>query len=43
MLSLTLAGRPEVLYTAVCPGNPKGDGLCYTHAQRIKVQQQELH
>ena len=21
---------------AVCPGTPKGDGLCYTHAQRIQ-------
>lgn len=28
-------GAPEVLYTAVCPANPKGDGLCYSHAQRI--------
>lgn len=31
-------GAPEVLYTAVCPENPKGDGLCYSHAQRIGKQ-----
>ena len=35
-LLLDASGQPEVLFTAVCPGQPKGDGLCYTHAQRIK-------
>jgi hypothetical protein len=30
-------GQPEVLYTAVCPGQPKGDGLCYTHAQPLRT------
>ena len=34
-LLLDEKGAPEVLYTAVCPGTPKGDGLCYTHAQKI--------
>ena len=29
-------GEPRVLYTAVCPAEPKGDGLCYTHAQPVR-------
>jgi hypothetical protein len=37
-LLLDAQGQPEVLFTAVCPKQPKGDGLCYTHAQRIKSQ-----
>ena len=29
-------GEPRVLYTAVCPSEPEGDGLCYTHAQVVQ-------
>eukprot|EP01047_Picozoa_sp_COSAG01_P022109 COSAG01_NODE_1304_length_10809_cov_2.635387_4_plen_554_part_00 len=39
-LLLDAQGRPLVLYTAVCPGQPKGNGLCYTHAQRIAGESQ---